>query len=43
MPIKPTGRAVACEPMARPAMILVAWPVSEALAIWRTGAQWVEV
>ena len=35
--MKPTGRAVAWEPMARPAMMLVAWPVSDALAMLRTG------
>src|SRR5438067_9494360 len=28
MPMKPTGNAVACCPIASPAMIFVAWPVS---------------
>jgi hypothetical protein len=37
IPMKPTGRAVAWEPMARPAMMFVACPVSEAFAIFRTG------
>jgi len=36
MPMKPTGSAVACCP-GEAAMMLVAWPVSDAYAIFRTA------
>ncbi len=32
-----TGSAVACMPIARPSMMFVAWPVSDAFAIAFTG------
>ncbi len=32
-----TGSAVDFMEIPRPAMMLVAWPVVEALAMWRTG------
>ncbi len=38
-----TGSAVARWPVARPAMMFVAWPVSLASAILRTGEKLVEV
>ncbi len=38
-----TGNAVARCPVANPAMIFVAWPVSLAKAILRTGEKLVEV
>ena len=34
-----TGKVVASMPLARPAMIFVAWPVVEAAAIFFTGLQ----
>ena len=37
------GNAVACIETARPAIMLVAWPVIEALAIFCTGAYCVPV
>ena len=37
------GSAVAWRPCARPWMMLVAWPVSDALAVERTGAKRVDV
>ena len=37
IPIVMTGSAVAIIPIAWPAMMLVAWPVSEAFAIRCTG------
>jgi hypothetical protein len=42
-PITTTGRAVACMPTARPAMMLVAWPDSLALAISCTGLKLLDV
>ena len=36
-PITVTGRAVAIIPIAWPAMMFVAWPVTEAFAIRCTG------
>ncbi len=38
-----TGSAVACMPIASPSMMLVAWPVVDALAIPFTGGQRVPV
>ena len=38
-----TGSAVACMPIARPSMMFVACPVSDALAIAFTGFQRVPV
>ena len=37
------GAAVACRPMARPWMMFVAWPVSDAWAVDLTGLKRVEV
>ncbi len=42
-PITTIGAAVAFRPTARPAMMFVAWPVSDALAIFLTGGQAVPV
>ncbi len=41
--ITTTGSAVAFSDTARPAMMFVAWPVSEALAMLLTGRQTVPV
>ena len=37
------GAAVACRPCARPWMMFVAWPVSDARAVDFTGAKRVDV
>ena len=37
------GSAVACRPEPKPWMMFVAWPVSEAFAVFLTGEKRVEV
>ena len=39
-PITGTGSAVAIMPIAWPAMMLVAWPVTDAFAMRCTGRNW---